>query len=312
MAALGGTVSGSDRVAMDFRTLRTLIAIADYRTFAAASRVLGLTQSAVSLQMKALETELGRVLFDRTHRPPSLSADGRALVDRAREIVTLYDQLQVSFRPEAIPSRLSIGAVPTTLTGVLPAALGRLRQHHPSLKISLSAGLSHELEHRVLAGEFDLAVVTEPERVQVGLTWETVAEETLVVIAPPGTPGDTDKAVLTSMPFIRFKRFAWASRIIDARLRDRGITVDPAIEIDSLDGVNQLVLNGLGVSVVPRRHIPDPFPKDVRVLPFGDPPATRAIGVIQPTDPLQPDLARELIGELRGLCAADSGGDRPA
>ena len=78
------------------------MAIADQRTFAAAAQVVGLTQSAVSLQIKALESELGVTLFDRTRRPPVLNADGRALVDRAREIIDLADQLTQSFRPDSM------------------------------------------------------------------------------------------------------------------------------------------------------------------------------------------------------------------
>ena len=288
---------------MDLRCLRTLVAISDHRTFAAAAQVVGLTQSAVSLQMKALEGELGVSLFDRSRRPPILNADGRALVDRAREIIDLSDQLTQSFRPDTMGSMLALGAIPTTLTGVLPAALGRLRRKLAGLRIRLSGGLSHELERRVLAGDLDAAVVTEPEYLQSGLNWHPFAAEPLMVVAPKGTPGDTDEDLLTALPFIRFKRFAWASRIIDGHLRQRGITVDPMIEVDSLDGVNMLVSNGLGVSIVPQRHIEQPFPDGMRILPFGSPPMARVIGVIDRTDNARTTLTQALFHELSSLCA---------
>ena len=289
---------------MDIRSLRTLVAIADHRTFAAAAQVVGLTQSAVSLQVKSLETELGLSLFDRTRRPPVLNADGRALVDRAREIVDLADQLTLSFRPDSLGGMLALGAIPTILTGVLPATLGQLRRTMPGLRIRLSGGLSHELERRVQMGDLDVAVVTEPEHLQSTLTWQPFAHEPLMVIAPASTPGDTDKDLLTALPFIRFKRFAWASRIIDGHLRERGITVDPMIEIDSLDGINMLVSNGLGVSIVPRRHIAQPFPEGVRIVPFGDPPIARAIGLIERSDNARSALTIALFHELTAACAA--------
>ena len=104
------------------------------------------------------------------------------------------------------------------------------------------------------------------------------------------------------MPFIRFKRFAWASRIIDSHLRERGISVDPMIEIDSLDGINMLVANGLGVSIVPRRHVDEPFPEGVRVVPFGTPPIVRTIGLIERSDTTKSMLTSALHEELVGMC----------
>ncbi|MCB9957858.1 MAG: LysR family transcriptional regulator [Rhodospirillaceae bacterium] len=278
------------------------MAIADQRTFAAAAQVVGLTQSAVSLQIKALESELGVILFDRTRRPPVLNADGRALVDRAREIIDLADQLTQSFRPDSMGSVLALGAIPTTLTGVLPATLGRLCRKMSGLRIRLSGGLSHELERRVHVGDLDVALVTEPEYLQPTLTWRPFAAEPLMVIAPEGCEGETDEELLTAMPFIRFKRFAWASRIIDSHLRERGISVDPMIEIDSLDGINMLVANGLGVSIVPRRHVDEPFPEGVRVVPFGTPPIVRTIGLIERSDTTKSMLTSALHEELVGMC----------
>ncbi|MCA8909319.1 MAG: LysR family transcriptional regulator [Rhodospirillaceae bacterium] len=278
------------------------MAIADQRTFAAAAQVVGLTQSAVSLQIKALESELGVTLFDRTRRPPVLNADGRALVDRAREIIDLADQLTQSFRPDSMGSVLALGAIPTTLTGVLPATLGRLCRKIPGLRIRLNGGLSHELERRVHVGDLDVAVVTEPEYLQPTLTWRPFAAEPLMVIAPADAEGETDEELLTGTPFIRFKRFAWASRIIDSHLRERGITVDPMIEIDSLDGINMLVANGLGVSIVPQRHVERPFPDGVRVVPFGTPPIVRTVGLIERADTTKSALSSALHQELVSMC----------
>src|SRR5260370_38823359 len=70
---------------VSIRYLRTFLAIAESGSFAAASRSVRRTQSAVTVQMKALEDELGLVLFDRARRPPVLSPGGRAFLPRAIE-----------------------------------------------------------------------------------------------------------------------------------------------------------------------------------------------------------------------------------
>ncbi len=287
---------------MDLRQLRTLIAIAERRSFAAAADALGLTQSAISLHVKALEAALGTVLFDRTTRPPRLNAQGEILVERAREIVRQCDGLTESISGDDVTGVLELGAVPTTIAGVLPRALAALKRSNPGLMVRLTSDLSAELVDRVLKGALDVAMVSEPTLLATGLSWHPVVREPLMVIAPDGTPGDTDRALLGALPFIRFKRFAWAGRLIDLHLRDRGIRVTPGMEIDSLEAAATLVAHGLGVSVVPMRPLGEPFPAGVRALPFGEPPQFRAVGLVERTANPKADLVKTLYGELLAQC----------
>jgi DNA-binding transcriptional LysR family regulator len=284
---------------LDIRSLKTLIAVADHGSFAAAGSAVGLSQSAVSLQMKGLEDRLGQRLFDRNHRPPLLNAEGRALVIRAREVVRLWEQLTVSFTAEPVAGSLGLGAIPTVISGVLPQALARLRAESPRLKIRLTTGLSHELEQLVDKGRLDAAVVTQPREVAPELCWYPVAREPLVVIAPKGTRGDDDRALLEALPFIRFRRFAWAGQLIDAEIARRAIAVKPEMEIDNLEGVARLVASGLGVSVVPQRRGAEPYPQGTRALPFGDPPVHRILGVLERMDNPRAGLVKTLYGALK-------------
>lgn len=284
---------------MDIRSLKTLIAVADHGSFVAAGGAVGLSQSAVSLQMKGLEDRLGRRLFDRNHRPPLLNAEGRALVTRAREVVRLWEQLAGAFTAPPMAGSLGLGAIPTVISGVLPQALARLRAESPRLKIRLTTGLSHELEQLVDKGRLDAAVVTQPREVAPELCWYPVAREPLVVIAPESSPGEDDRALLEALPFIRFRRFAWAGQLIDAEIARRAIAVKPEMEIDNLEGVARLVASGLGVSVVPQRRGAGPFPPGTRTVPFGDPPVHRTIGVLERMENPRADLVKTLYGALK-------------
>lgn len=285
---------------MDLRHLRTLIAIAEHGSFAAAGDAIGLTQSAVSLHVKALEEDLETKLFDRTTRPPRLNTRGRNLVDRAREIVEKCESLTDIVTGEALSGSLDIGSVPTLLSGILPPALSAIRQSHPDLRIRVSSGLSADLVGRVHKGELDAAVVTEPSQLQTGLSWHMFAEEPLMVIAPKGTIGVTDRELLDAGPFIRFQRFAWAGRLIDTHLKDRGIRVHTGMEIDSLEAIASMVAHGLGVSVVPDRAGAD-LPGGIVKVPFGDPPLCRVIGVVERRDNPKAHLTRALVEILSGL-----------
>lgn len=286
---------------MDIRHLKTLLAIAEHGGFAAAGAAIGLTQSAVSLHVKALEETLGVVLFDRQRRPPVLNSHGRELIYRAREIVERYDSLRQAFHPDALSGVLDLGAVPTVITGILPSALSALRSSQPGLHIRVANGLSEELVERVRRGELDVALVSEPAHLAADLAWQVVAREPLVVIAPGQLPG-TDRELLESLPFIRFQRYAWAGRLIDTQLRERGIEVHTGMEMDSLEAISLMVSYGLGVSVVPRRPIATPFASGVRVVPFGTTPVYRVVGLVaQQGNPRQTILAtlyRQLVQQI--------------
>jgi len=290
---------------MDLKYLKTLIAIAENGSFAAAGEAIGLTQSAISLHVKSLEDELETKLFDRTTRPPRLNTRGRNLIDRARTIVEQCEGLSDIATSEALSGSLDIGSVPTLLSGILPPALSAIRGSHPDLRIRVSSGLSADLVGRVHKGELDVAVVTEPSQLQTGLSWHMFAKEPLMVIAPEGTVGDTDRDLLDAGPFIRFQRYAWAGRLIDTHLKDRGIRVHTGMEIDSLEAIASMVKHGLGVSVVPDRAAAD-LPQGIKKVPFGDPPLCRVIGVVERRDNPKVRLIRALVEILSDL-AGDKG-----
>ena len=83
---------------MDIKTLYTLIAIADRGSFVEAGNSIGLSLSAVSMQMRALEEEIESTIFDRTRRPPALTDAGLALVHRARDLLAHWESMSASLK----------------------------------------------------------------------------------------------------------------------------------------------------------------------------------------------------------------------
>ena len=141
---------------MSLRALRTLLAIAQQGSFARAADAVCLTQSAVSLQVRSLEEDFNATLFDRSRRTPTLTEAGRRAVERAREILALYDNMASELGDsDELAGRLRIGAIQTALAGVLPAALAALRQQHPRLGVQVYAGMSAELAVRIDANTSD-------------------------------------------------------------------------------------------------------------------------------------------------------------
>ena len=289
---------------MSIRHLRTLLAIAEHGSFAAAARAVRLTQSAVSMQMRTLEEELGVALFDRSTRPPALTEAARTLLADADDLVRGYDRLVHERRREgSVEGHLRLGAVPSVITGILPAAIAALRRRHPGVHVEIAMALSAELVDRLERGRLDAAIVSEVGRVRQGYVWSPFAREPLVLIAPLDAPRASTAELLASYPFIRYTRQAWVGRLIDATLKRRRIKVAEAMTLDTLEAVTAMVSHGLGVSIVPQRGQGAPLPFPVRALALPKPTVYRQVGLLRAETHAKGLLADALLAELVALGA---------
>ncbi len=291
---------------MSLRQLETLVAIADAGSFNGAADRLGITQSAVSMQMKALEADLGTSLFDRSRRPPGLREAAAPQVERARQILRLYRDFQLGVQAAGtLAGSLRIGVIPTVSTGILPDALALLRRRTPGLQVRIENELSTELIRRVERGLLDAAILTEPPRLNAGLSGRTILRERLLVVAPADSAGETDREVLTAQPFVRFNRRAGVGRVIDAALRERRIEVVERMELDSIESILMMVSRGLGATIAPERSISPEQRGALKCLPFGDPPLYRRVALVERGDVDRSALTDALYDALTEVAGRD-------
>ncbi len=284
---------------MSVRRLRTFIAIAEHGSLSAAAEALFLTVPAVSMQLRQLEDELRTPLVDRTSKPPRLNAAGEALLARAREVVFLYDRLPDAVSEAGdVAGTLSLGAIPTALSSLLPRALKAMAAAHPRLQIRVVHGLSPVFAEQLHHGDIDAAIVSEPAQLPEVLRWRAFATEPVMVIAPPGAPGQNDLDVLRALPYIRFNRRFWVSRVIEDHLRARGLALRETMELDSLEAIFLMVHHGLGASIVPVSGGGLEWLPAVRQLPFGEPPMTRTIGLAERVENPKARITAALFAEL--------------
>jgi len=295
---------------MDVKSLYTLIAIADHGSFGDAGRAVGLSTSGVSLQIRALEDELGITLFDRSTRPPRLTDQGRDFVQRAREVIAVWENLSDSLKRDAARGVLRVGAVHTTVSSMVPPALARLQWRCPDLHIHLVTGLSHELEDALKRGSLDAAIVSRPDSMDPALRYKPFVEEQLAVIAHESMTGESDRDLLERHPYVRFNRFARVARIVEAEFARRNIVITSRMEVDTLEGVVRLVSSLLGVSVVPMPRVGFDLPAEVRAVPFGEPHLRRELGLVEPAVNARAHFCAMLFEEL--MQAARGNLDRPA
>ncbi|TNB81995.1 LysR family transcriptional regulator [Pseudomonas sp. Fig-3] len=286
---------------MSLRALRTLLAIAQHGSFVQAAQSIHLTQSAVSLHIKSLEEEFNASLFDRSRRLPVLTDAGHVAVERAREIVALYDSIASEIGGDnELRGRLKIGVIQTALASVLPQALAALGLKHPHLRITVTSGMSADLAIRLEAGELDVAITTEPVKPHpYGLVSTPLYEEGFWIIAPAACAGIEVRQLLEQQPFIRFDRRAWAGRTIERELRRMRLRVQTNMELDSQEAIIQMVTQGLGVSVIPLSSRNLEQLSHLELHPFGSPQRIRRVVLLEREDRPRGRLAVALANVIQ-------------
>ncbi|WP_158783655.1 LysR family transcriptional regulator [Pantoea sp. BAV 3049] len=282
------------------RELKTFIAISHAGTFAAAGQQIGLTQSAVSAQMRALEDALGMKLFDRSGRAAALNANGTRVLPMAEEILTLFNRMA---QPESLNDyrgEIKIGAIASVQTGILPAVLVNLRQQAPELETRLIPGVSFNLLTQVDAGNIDLAVVVKPGfALTKDLYAETLQQEPFVLIVPPDVAGSDVLSLIRDNPFIRYDRTSFGGRLVSQFLREQHLEPKLALEIDEIDAIERMVGLSLGVALVPLAGLWVDRPSGVRIVPLGDLTFYRELIVIMRHANRQAPLHKFITGALR-------------
>jgi DNA-binding transcriptional LysR family regulator len=281
------------------RELRTLIAVAREGTFAAAGDKIGLTQAAVSAQMKRLESEIGFSLFERTGRSARLNSRGRQTLTQAEELLRLYQNLGLSARPNSTTALVNFGAIDSVQRSALPDVLAKFHKEFPGCRTRVVTGMSAELFDLVDAGDIEMAAVIRPPfPLHSDLRWTTLAHEPFRLIVPRPIKQNDWAELLSNQPFVRYERASFGGRQVDRFLRSIHMTVRELCELGELNAIARLVARGAGIALVPQTVDHVRWPAGVRAIDLGDHTFYRDIGLIHRARTTLSELARVLVQML--------------
>ena len=126
------------------------------------------------------------------------------MVPKAREVVRDYENLLAEMGGEvSLQGELSLGAVPSTIRGLLPLSIKALIKNYPDLHIRVVAGTSSDLQELLERGALDAAVLSKPQKLSSEVHWQNIVEEELVLLCSPEVEETQPKILLTEMPFVR-------------------------------------------------------------------------------------------------------------
>ncbi len=241
---------------MEHRRLRTFKVVARTLSFTRAAAELGYVQSNVTAQVKALERELGVPLFDRLGRRVVLTDAGRVLLRYAERLLDLSEEAWAAVTGDGEPAgTLVVGASPSLSAYRLPRLLRRFGSRFPRVKLSFRPTPHAELGGRVADGSLDVAFLLEGPVRSASLRAEALAEEPLVVLAPPDHPlvGSAQvlpadlagESILLTEPGCNYRL------MFERELAEAGVEPAAALEVDGVEAVKQCVVAGMGVAMLP-------------------------------------------------------------
>jgi DNA-binding transcriptional LysR family regulator len=249
---------------MDTRQLQAFCTVVEQKSFSRAAERLGVTQPAVSLQIRALEKRLGTQLVDRSGRRVEPTEAGKRLYQGAQRLLQLEEELvndvATADLDTDITGTLTIGASTGPGGVVLPRLLCEFATHHPELHVALSVADTQTVVDRVADRTLERGVVGAAPRHR-SVEYEPFFRDSVVLALPPGHAFANRRvslAELTGAPLIMMQEGAGVRDVIEDELRNQGVRLkdlNVQLELGLQESVVSAVREGFGVSFVSRSSI---------------------------------------------------------
>ena len=248
---------------MDTRQLAAFCTVVERKSFSQAAERLGVTQPAVSLQVRSLEKRLGRKLLDRSGRRVEPTEAGLALYQGAQRLLALEGQLLEELEAGEggeLGGTLELGASTGPGSTVVPVLLCEFQRQNPGVAVSLSISDTQSVVERVAERELELGVVGAARRHR-GVVFEPFFRDEVVLACPPGHPfagRSVSLEELRAESLIVMQEGAGVRQVIEDELRRAGTRLrdlEPRLELGLQESAKSAVAAGYGVTFISRAAI---------------------------------------------------------
>lgn len=282
---------------LTLKQFRYFEALARHGHFGRAAEACAISQPALSMQIKALEAELGAALFERDRRQVRLTGFGEGVASRAREILRALDDLEGFARASrgGLVGRLRMGVIPTIAPYLLPSLISDLTRRHVGLDLHVRETLTPKLVQELNEGRLDMAIVALPVS-EPSLMETALFAEDFVLVRPRADEGQPppDREALREMRLLlleeghcfRDQALAYCNR------PQRAVQSRDLLDASSLSTLVQMVEAGLGVTLIPEMAVGvETRSASVSVARLTTPQPSRTIGMVwRKTSPLTEQL----------------------
>src|SRR5713101_1985133 len=271
---------------MHIETLKVFCDVVETGSFSAAASQNFITQSAVSQQLRTLESKYHCKLLERGRSGAKPTPAGEILYRASREILEKYREIETQLQEstKVVSGSLRVAIVYSVGLHELPPYMTEYLRDFPQVNIHLEYSRPNKIYDDAIAGRIDLGIVAYPAK-HPQVTVIQFREDRLVVVCPPNHPFSTLKKVtlskLDGQPFVAYERDIATRKAIDLLLKDRNINVHYAGEYDNIETIKRAVEIGQGISIVPLASVQHELEHGtLRVVHLSDETLLRPLGII--------------------------------
>lgn len=271
---------------MELYQLKLFVDLAERKNFTQVANENYVTQAAVTLQIRKLESELGVPLFHRTTRAVTLLEAGQKLLPYAQDMLRLSEEAREAVREtrNEVTGLVRVASVHSVGLYELPPYIKNFLQKYPGVNLRIEYRTSDDIYRELLAGDIDVGIVaypTEMSRVET----RPFSSDDLAIVCPKDHPFAAKKSValqeLEGQNFVQFTEETPTRRATDAHLADQGVTVNVRTECDNIEILKQMIEIGYGIALLPRKSLtPFDIDKGLRMVDLKDAKIERPLGIL--------------------------------
>ncbi len=286
-------------------SLKVFSDLVETSSFSKSATINNITQSAVSQQVRSMETQFDCTLVERGRRNLSLTPEGTAFLKTCKSIVSIWNDFEGRLKEikNVVEGEVRVASIYSIGLHELPARLKAFSEKNPHVKVRVEYHRAQDVYDMVETGKADLGLVAYPVK-HAGLLFEVFDEDRLVLICNPNHPLASKKKITLSAikgeRFISFEADTPTRKVIDRSLRAAKVKVINAAEFDNVETVKRAVEIESGISIVPSYTVTEELKNgQLAVLEIESPKLTRPLGLIFSRTRSRPPGLKELMASLK-------------
>jgi LysR family transcriptional regulator, transcriptional activator of the cysJI operon len=300
---------------MHIENFKIFADLVESQSFSRAAKLNGVTQSAVSQQLRSMERHFSVLIVDRSQKQFRLTREGQKLYESAKEILHQYDRLVSDLQEmkKVISGTIHISTIYSIGLHELPPYITSFLKDYPAVNVRIEYRRSNLVYEDILQNSVDLGLVAYPQKMR-QLEVIPFLEDRLMLICVPDHPFATRKNVdireLVGEKFIGFDQDIPTRKATDGLFRDAKIEVEPVMEFDNIETVKRAVEINAGVAIVPLATVRQEIDQKLLVaVPLKGKPIMRPLGIIHRKGRVLTPAMKKFIGTLTGVPHPDDNHD---
>ena len=286
---------------MHVENFKTFSDLVESESFSRAAKMNGITQSAVSQQLRAMEKHFGILIVDRRQKQFRLTPEGHRLKQAAREILQTYGELSNDLQElkQIISGTLHISTVYSIGLHELPPYLKAFMSEYPEVNVRVEYRRADKVYEDVLSNSIDFGLVAYPQKHR-QLEILPFHTDTLVLVVNPEHPLAKEKQVaieeLEKEKFIGFEPDIPTRKATDEIFSDVGIEIEPIMEFDNVETVKRAIEINAGIAIIPQTTVTREAAQGLlKIIPFKNGTYTRPLALIHRKGRIQTPAMKKLV-----------------